>query len=311
MIVGYCTTHVLPTVCCRLSVRLCLCLPLWRSTAHSHPTHARVTHDAAIISRSWSFDLDHTLFHPAAASWSSTASLVSERSHCCISQLRHRPISPTAICTPRRLLLPHRRPPIPALTGLRAALMLHVLIRNMHYSGADDIIGWMVDGGAVGVATFFCLSCFILAYCYGNHRFHTWRCYFSFIGRRYARLLPIYYISQLMCLGDQVNAVRQYGWDGWTVLHWLALATGTQFWFYWPAYELTPRSQYRGLSVLNRTLWAISAVLFFYVSMPVLMRVIRWYIGVDRLNDLPRGHSTSPFCCSCKYSSIYVCRTLG
>ena len=171
--------------------------------------------------------------------------------------------------------------------------MLHVLIRNMHYSGADDIIGWMVDGGAVGVATFFCLSGFILAYCYGDHRFHTWRCYFSFIGRRYARLLPIYYISQLMCVGDQVNAVRQYGWDGWTVLHWLALATGTNLWFPWPEYNLSPDPQLRGFSMLNGTLWALSAVLFFYVSMPVLMRAVRWYIGVDRLSDLPRGKSTS------------------
>ena len=171
--------------------------------------------------------------------------------------------------------------------------MLHVLIRNMHYSGADDIIGWMVDGGAVGVATFFCLSGFILAYCYGDHRFHTWRCYFSFISRRYARLLPIYYISQLMCLGDQVNAVRQYGWDGWTVLHWLALATGTQFWWYWPEYKLTSRPQRTGLYMLNPVLYALSIVLFFYVSMPVLMRAFRWYFGVDRLSELPRGNSTS------------------
>ena len=187
----------------------------------------------------------------------------------------------------------HTRPPIPALTGLRAALMLHVLIRNMRIVGAVDQLSWMVGAGAVGVSTFFCLSGFILAYCYGDHRFHTWRCYWAFISRRYARLLPIYYISQLMCVGDQVNAVRQYGWDGWTVLHWLAFATGTQFWFYWPAYELSSRPQTRGLAMLNPTLWALSVVLFFYVSMPVLTRAIRWYICVDRLSELPRGNSTS------------------
>ena len=187
----------------------------------------------------------------------------------------------------------HTRPPIPALTGLRAALMLHVLIRNMRIPDAVDTLSWMVGAGAVGVSTFFCLSGFILAYCYGDHRFHTWRCYWAFISRRYARLLPIYYISQLMCVGEQVNAVRQYGWNGWTVLHWLAVATGTQFWWYWPAYEMSPWPEARGLYMLNITLWALSAVLFFYVSMPVLTRAIRWYIGVDRLSDLPRGNSTS------------------
>ena len=187
----------------------------------------------------------------------------------------------------------HTRPPIPALTGLRAALMLHVLIRNMRIVDAVDTLGWMVNGGAVGVSTFFCLSGFILAYCYGDHRFHTWRCYWAFISRRYARLLPIYYISQLMCVGRDVDMVRQYGWDGWTVLHWLALATGTQFWWYWPVYEPSARPQSRGMSMLNPTLWALSVVLFFYVSMPVLMRAIRWYIGVDKLSELPRGNSTS------------------
>ena len=186
----------------------------------------------------------------------------------------------------------HIRPTLPALTGLRAALMLHVLMRNMQLVGAVDTIGWMVKAGAVGVSTFFCLSGFILAYCYGDHRFVTWRCYFAFIGRRYARLLPIYWLSQLMCVGAQVNAVRQYGWDGWTVLHWLAIATGTNTWWPWPEYERSVEPQWRGVFMLNETLWALSVVLFFYVTMPLLLRAIRRVSGVDRLSELPRGAST-------------------
>ena len=187
----------------------------------------------------------------------------------------------------------HTRPPIPALTGLRAALMLHVLIRNMQNVNAVDTWGWMVNAGAVGVSTFYCLSGFILAYCYGDHRFNTWRCYWSFIGRRYARLLPIYYLSLLMCIGQQVNSVKQYGWNGWSILHWIAFATGTHQWFPWPEYEPSSFPRGRGADMLNPTLWALSVVLFFYVSMPILMRAIRWFIGVDRLSDLPRGNSTS------------------
>ena len=174
--------------------------------------------------------------------------------------------------------------------------MLHVLVRNMFdWYQAPDAIGWMVTAGAVGVSTFFCLSGFILAYCYGDHRFQTWRCYFAFIGRRYARLLPVYWLSQLMCIGQQVNSVKAYGWDVWSVLHWLALATGTHTWWPWPEYDRAgPASaQYRGLSMLNPTLWALSVILFFYVSMPLLVRPMRWFVGVERLSELPRGSSTA------------------
>ena len=181
----------------------------------------------------------------------------------------------------------HTRPPIPALTGLRAALMLHVLVRNMQYYGPPDTLGWMVSAGAVGVSTFFCLSGFILAYCYGDHRHNTWRCYFAFISRRYARLLPIYWLSLLLCVGQQVNAVREFGWNAWTVLHWLAYATGTHEWFPWPRYTL------RNTPWLNPTLWALSCVLCFYVTFPLLMRAMRWFLGVDRLSDLPNSRSTS------------------
>ena len=188
----------------------------------------------------------------------------------------------------------HTRPTIPTLTGLRAALMLHVLIRNMARYDPPDAVSWLVSAGAVGVSTFYCLSGFILAYCYGDHRYNTWRCYFAFIGRRYARLLPIYWLSQLMCLGTEVNGVKRYGWNGWSVLHWLALATGTQLWFPWPEYELSVYpAYYRGKFLLNRSLWALSVVLFFYVTFPLLMRAMRWCLGVERLSELPNSKSTS------------------
>ena len=188
----------------------------------------------------------------------------------------------------------HTRPTIPGLTGLRAVLMMHVLMRNMYLGpGSVDMLGWMVGAGAVGVSNFFVLSGFILAYCYGDHRFDTCRCYWSFIGRRYARLFPIYLLSQLMCVGEQVNTVRKYGTNVWTYLHWAAYLTGTDRWMVWPEYELSDNPAWRGMRAFNPSMWALSCVLFFYVTMPVLMRVIRWYVGVDRLSELPRGRSTS------------------
>ena len=133
------------------------------------------------------------------------------------------------------------------------------------------MMGWMVDAGAVGVSAFFCLSGFILAYCYGDHRHITWRCYFAFIGRRYARLLPIHWLSQLMCFGVEVNNVTRYGKDVWTVLHWLALATGMNAWLPWPEYDLSATPSSRVVFIPNCTLWALPCVLFFYVTMPVRM----------------------------------------
>ena len=152
---------------------------------------------------------------------------------------------------------------------------------------APDALDWMVDAGAVGVSAFFCLSGFILAYCYGDHRFQTWRCYFAFIGRRCARLLPVYWLSQLMCVGVEVNSVKAYGWDVWSVLHWLSLATGTNTWWPWPESDLL-----RGAPMLNGTLYALSFVLFFYVACPPLMRAMRWCVGVERLSELPNSKST-------------------
>ena len=205
----------------------------------------------------------------------------------------------------------HTRPAIPTLTGLRAVLMLHVLIRNMGMEDGVDMFGWMVGSGAIGVSTFYCLSGFILAYCYGDHRFDSWRCYGSFIGRRYARLFPIYVISQLMSLGSEVSAVKQYGMDAWTVLHWLALATGTHLWFPWPDYALSPYPMVGGYFMLNPTLWALSVVLFFYASMPLLMRAGRWFVGVDRLSELPRGKSTSRLLWLCVLCSAWIWLPLG
>ena len=168
-----------------------------------------------------------------------------------------------------------------------------------------------MNGGAIGVSTFFCLSGFILAYCYGDHRFDSWRCYGSFIGRRYARLFPIYVISQLMSLGREVRTVKQHGMNSWTVPHWLAFATGTHNWFPWPEYSVGETPYARGSDMMNPTLWALSVVLFFYASMPLLMRAGRWFVGVDRLSELPRGKSTSRLLWLCVLCTAHIWTALG
>ena len=44
--------------------------------------------------------------------------------------------------------------------------------------------------------------------------------------------------------------------------------------------------------MLSQTLWALSVVLFFYLVHPLLMRAMRWCVGVDRLGELPNSRST-------------------
>ena len=91
-----------------------------------------------------------------------------------------------------------RRPPLPALTGLRALAALWVVL--FHYR-ADilALVPWLspadlfMRAGYLGVDLFFPLSGFILAYNYADRlRTFSWRGTRGFIQNRFARVWPVH-----------------------------------------------------------------------------------------------------------------------
>ena len=173
--------------------------------------------------------------------------------HCRSHHHRHRHSAPAPLPS---TLLPHRALPFTPLSSLCAYPLSHLCCQ---------------------------------AYNYGDHAFNSGVCYFSFVGKRYGRMLPLYYLSQLMCVGTEVVRVREAGWDGVDVLHWLALASATNTWFPWP---ITPQHGFtRGSGLLNPTLWTLQTELAFYLAFPPVLRAVRWVLGVATISGLGRGRS--------------------
>ena len=127
------------------------------------------------------------------------------------------------------------------------------------------------------------------AYNYGDHAFTTGVCYRSFLGKRYARMLPLYYVSQLICLGRLVERMKASPVDAWAVLHYIALALGANTWFPWPMTATDGIT--RGVFMGNATLWSLQTELAFYVAFPLLLRAVRWLLGVSTVSGLGRGQS--------------------
>ena len=183
------------------------------------------------------------------------------------------------------------RPGIDVLTGLRGALSVWVELHNFvgYFPSPPDLLAaWPLWSGSVAVSMFFSLSGFVLTYNYGHLPFSSRRATTDFMLKRYARLMPMYWIAQLLSCGQEVNAVRQFGWDGWTVLHWLAMAVGVNSWLPWPRYELSVRPGEHGMALLDGSLWTIQTELGFYVLFPFLLRLLRRSLGVSSLEQLGR-----------------------
>ena len=125
-------------------------------------------------------------------------------------------------------------------------------------------------------------------YNYGDHAFSTRTCYLSFVGKRYARLLPCYYLSQLMCIGRGIQ-VTQSNSDVWIVLHWIASALAMNTWFPWPTSG--SNGLFRNMFFLNATLWSLQTELAFYLLFPLLLRALRWLLEVRTISGLGKGEA--------------------
>ena len=171
------------------------------------------------------------------------------------------------------------RPNIPILTGLRGILSIWVLLHNFSWleSGAPDIVAdWPLYSGSIAVSMFFSLSGFVMLYTYGNTSFTSRTAYAHFVIKRASRLLPIYWLSTLCCIGVEMRQVMQHGMDEWTILHWLATLTGTNTWWPWPIYERSDNPELRGMArMFNGSLWTIQTELGFYCLFPLLLALLR------------------------------------
>ena len=181
------------------------------------------------------------------------------------------------------------RPSIPVLTGLRGLLAVWILLHNYRDLGpAPDLLQvWLVQSGSSAVSAFFVLSGFILTYNYGDHAFSSYACCLSFLGRRYARMLPLYYLSTLIFLGAIRQAVRASPPDGLTALHYAAYLLGMNTWWPWP-YDDAVTSD-RGAFIANVSLWSIQTELAFYCAFPGLLRLFRWLLGISRVTGIGLG----------------------
>jgi peptidoglycan/LPS O-acetylase OafA/YrhL len=96
---------------------------------------------------------------------------------------------------------PTRRPPLPALTGLRAVAALWVVV--FHYR--DDVLALapglgpfdtFMRAGYLGVDLFFPLSGFVLAYTYAEPmRSLSWPATRDFVRSRFARVWPVHVLT--------------------------------------------------------------------------------------------------------------------
>ncbi len=91
---------------------------------------------------------------------------------------------------------------IPALTGIRGLAALYVVL--FHYAGMTGISGKIefISHGYIAVDLFFVLSGFVMALSYqhifaDNFSFASYR---KFLGRRIARIYPIYFVTTIAAL---------------------------------------------------------------------------------------------------------------
>ena len=103
---------------------------------------------------------------------------------------------------------------IPVINGLRGIAMIGVMYH--HFPSAVTQAGWhsfllagfpvfpltLLSNAFQGVALFFFLSGLVLAlpYAKGERRFGTWSDIWAFYRHRALRLLPLYYLSVILCL---------------------------------------------------------------------------------------------------------------
>ena len=152
------------------------------------------------------------------------------------------------------------------LQAFRFIFALFVFASHLNYIIPTDSIFWnrmyryLFREGFIGVTFFFMLSGYILAYRYAGAIKNSSFSFKTFLNRRIARLLPIYYVSLLLTLpltfnefmnGDRVFYVKKL------FVNLLLLQSYIPIGDYYFSF--------------NGVSWSISTELFFYLSFPFLL----------------------------------------
>ena len=159
-----------------------------------------------------------------------------------------------------------RRPPLPALTGLRTLLALTILMFHFTPAGLASVrYPWLtlypvVDIGYVFVSFFFLISGFILSYNYAHRPGGVRRA--DFWMARFSRLYPVYLLTMLISLPM-------------LALEWRTRGHG-EFWMGAIATPLLAQGFFPKLATFwNTVSWTLSCEVVLYIAFPFLLK-LRW-----------------------------------
>ncbi|CAF1174808.1 unnamed protein product [Adineta steineri] len=176
-----------------------------------------------------------------------------------------------------------RRPIIHVFTGFRALACLWVFM--YHSALTKELVKfrlqWMALGGAAGVVLFFCLSGFVMVWTYGDCEFKSAKCYWSFIGRRAARLFPLFYLSLLLSIYD-IRCVwsKDEPCTRANVIYIILTLLTVQTWI----------PYYFSGNLWNDPVWSIQTEWFFYLAFPFLLRLIRYFLNTSQISLITNGN---------------------
>lgn len=208
---------------------------------------------------------------------------------------------------------------IKALTGIRGIAALFVVIYHYHiFLEYPDPIGTFFNHGYLSVDLFFVLSGFVMSMTYGRLFVNgfTWPAFATFMGRRFARVYPLYIFVTLLVIFMMAFFSVEYGvkevpltWSNILSHILMVQAWGVSKSFVgpawsisteWAAYLVFPLLAYLAL-YKSAMLAAIMGIISFFVLSPWGLQ--SFYTGFRGVLDFSDGAELSPLIrCICGFS---------
>ncbi len=165
------------------------------------------------------------------------------------------------------------KPKIPALTGLRFFLAIHLILFHFLHGYLQFLPSWiknLVSAGYFSTSTFFMLSGFILGYIYLNEDGLLKIPFRKFMIVRLSKVYPVHLLFFVLMLpfffiGTGID--KAYGVDSGMMVKIFALISQVFLLDAWNPFFLA----------INASAWSVSALLFFYVVFPFFSRSIQQF----------------------------------